>query len=350
MNGIILLMEKETRVPFISIIVLIHNIEYSFLDVCFKSLMSQTDRDFEALLVCDNNHFDESRVPADARFRVVNVPPCSVGAARNIGLKNAKGTYVTFLDSDDLLNFNFVAEVKLITDSSAFSLICFNHKQGTEPNFPNQELITAPQIVDLSAKEAQRLFLSPILSHGEKDFGLNLGVCWAKVYQRDFLLDQKIWFDESLTLGEDVNFVLACGLKANRVALIPNFSAVYYRLGNASSAVGSLQKQFTWLEPFVASTYRVLKEAAVSPEYLEHFPYYYVDIFASSYVVVAKAGGFHHSFKSKLSPFKIVFNREHLSYQLIKFAAIKKRPSLISFIQHRHFLLGALWLQHQAKR
>lgn len=91
--------------PAVSVILPVYNTE-KYLPRCLDSLLGQTFSDFEILAV-DNGSTDGSAAilhkyaQKDSRVRVLSSRPGDVGAARNAGLKAARGRYVMFCDSDD---------------------------------------------------------------------------------------------------------------------------------------------------------------------------------------------------------------------------------------------------------
>ena len=94
-------------VPKISVVVPFYNVE-AYIQECLESVAGQTLRDLEVIMV-DDGSADGSTVIAkafaerDPRFRLVQQPNQGLGPARNTGVRNATGTYLTFLDSDDVL-------------------------------------------------------------------------------------------------------------------------------------------------------------------------------------------------------------------------------------------------------
>ena len=89
----------------ISIIVPVYNSE-KYLDACIDSILSQSFRDFELILVDDGSKDSSAQIcdeyaSQDTRVRVIHKANGGVSAARNDGLDIAKGEYITFIDSDD---------------------------------------------------------------------------------------------------------------------------------------------------------------------------------------------------------------------------------------------------------
>lgn len=93
--------------PKLSIIIPVYNAERT-LAQCLDSVLGQSCRDFELILINDGSRdasLDICRDFArmDQRIRVISQPNRGPGAARNAGLEIARGTYVQFVDADDLL-------------------------------------------------------------------------------------------------------------------------------------------------------------------------------------------------------------------------------------------------------
>ena len=96
----------------ISIIVPIYNVE-NYLRQCLDSIMNQTYQNFECLLINDgspDNSADICReyVSKDSRFRYFEKENDGVSSARNLGIEHSKGEYITFIDSDDWVESDYV--------------------------------------------------------------------------------------------------------------------------------------------------------------------------------------------------------------------------------------------------
>ena len=123
----------------ISIIVPVYNTE-KYLDQCIQSILSQTYTDFELLLI-DDGSTDSSGVicdryaEQDSRVRVFLKPNGGVSSARNIGLDNTKGEWITFLDSDDWIAPSMLDEVyktAMVNDADmVFVDINYNYPEKT---------------------------------------------------------------------------------------------------------------------------------------------------------------------------------------------------------------------------
>lgn len=93
--------------PTFSIIVPIYNSE-KYLPNCLKSIEEQTYGDFECILVDDGSTDNSLEIcqtlsRKDARFKVFHTDNCGVSHARNVGIDHSNGRYITFIDSDDVI-------------------------------------------------------------------------------------------------------------------------------------------------------------------------------------------------------------------------------------------------------
>lgn len=116
--------------PMLSIIVPIYNTE-KYLKECMESLTHQTCKDIEIICVNDGStdnslNIIQEYANQDDRVKIINQTNQGQSAARNNGLKNAKGRYITFIDSDDYLDLN-TYEVAL-SNIENVDIVCFGVK------------------------------------------------------------------------------------------------------------------------------------------------------------------------------------------------------------------------------
>ena len=96
----------------ISIIIPIYNVE-NYLRQCLDSIMGQTYKNFECLLINDGSADHSSKiceefVEKDSRFRYFEKENGGVSSARNLGIEHSKGEYITFIDSDDWVDSDYL--------------------------------------------------------------------------------------------------------------------------------------------------------------------------------------------------------------------------------------------------
>lgn len=173
--------------PCVSIIIPIYNAEKT-IRRCVESILSQRFKNFELLLINDGSQDGSFEVckefaACDKRIRVLNKENGGVSSARNVGIENANGKWITFIDADDWISGNyFPLYLQTYNGDIVFCKAGGDEAEG--------------EIIDRDK------FLSEILG---KPAGLGP---WAKFFRRDIIVNGKIRFPICVTFGEDLIFNL----------------------------------------------------------------------------------------------------------------------------------------------
>lgn len=206
--------------PLISVIVPVYNTE-KYIRKCIESILNQTFTDFELILIDDGSTDNSGKIcdeyaVKDSRINVIHQKNSGVSVARNIGLDNASGTYVAFVDSDDYIR-DIGLEV-LLND-----IITYNADISC----------AAPGRRKVSLEESSCRIWQGIeaLKKSLTDNGNTRSVC-RKLYRRDFV--GEIRFEEGRSIHEDGFFVFRCFLKQPTVVL--RNIGIYYYTNNPDSA------------------------------------------------------------------------------------------------------------------
>ena len=98
-------MQKE-EICKVSVIVPVYRVE-NYIDRCIRSLLQQTLFEIEILCICEKEDTSYKKLltyaKKDSRLSVIEKKNTGVSAARNVGIRAAKGKYVAFVDADDLI-------------------------------------------------------------------------------------------------------------------------------------------------------------------------------------------------------------------------------------------------------
>ncbi len=238
--------------PFVSIIVPVFNVE-QYLSRCIDSILTQTFTDFELLLIDDGSPDNcgmicDEYAAKDNRIRVFHKENGGVSCARNIGLDNAKGEFIGFVDSDDVIHPQFLEA--LLTNSDSYDVIFCDYEQFSE----NIEFGTIEEIKS-----------SPV-----EDFVQQSGsytVIWNKLYQREII--DNIRFKD-ICNGEDTLWGFMVAKKANRILHVNEILYGYYQRAGSASKRNSLQKYkdfcVVWSE-----IYRLESEGKYSKKFKHHW-------------------------------------------------------------------------------
>lgn len=188
-------------IPKVSIIVPVYNVE-KFLCRCIDSILAQTFQDFELLLIDDGTP-DKSGVICDEytkkdnRIRVFHKKNGGVSSARNLGLDNAKGEWITFVDADDWVKENYL---KIFYDNSYCDLIICGHEKFGNSN----------TIQQLNQHEKVSID-SNLYTIWKEHLATNSFVYvypWAKFYKNNIIQNHNIRFNTEMIYSEDFCFVL----------------------------------------------------------------------------------------------------------------------------------------------
>lgn len=182
--------------PNISIIIPIYNAEKS-LHRCIDSIVNQSYKNWELLLINDGSTDNSSTicdeyVQQDKRIKVFHKPNGGVSSARNIGLDNAKGKWITFVDSDDLLaNEALCLDWPTLNEDFILFPFYFCYRNGKSDMY----------VLDSVGKiDNLKLFYERELGH------LSFRNPWSKLFKNELIGNLR--FDEQIRCGEDTLFVL----------------------------------------------------------------------------------------------------------------------------------------------
>lgn len=221
-------LERRGKMQKISIIVPIYNAEKE-LQICIESIQRQTYKELEIILV-DDGSTDRSNIicqryaSQDKRIRVIKKENGGVSSARNIGIKEATGKYIQFVDSDDYIELNCCQTLIEAMKKNKVELVicgCIEHRKEKE-----KEIFYKEQVFH-SMKEMG------------KDFGdiycMNLfNIPWNKLFIREKI---KNLFVEELSLGEDLLFNLSYMKGIQSVSIIKDV-LYHYKIIESSLSRG----------------------------------------------------------------------------------------------------------------
>jgi CDP-glycerol glycerophosphotransferase len=224
--------------PNLSIIVPVYNVE-KWLEECLQSIYQITDLIYEVIIINDGST-DSSYLILDKYSQkyptittIKTIKNGGLSNARNVGFQIASGKYISFVDSDDIvepINYTSIFNKAISLDSDvavANSTVFYGEKwQHTQ-----KSNILRKYEETVNGKE----FLIDYLN--DKNQSL---VVWNKFYKRDFLSSNKIKFIEGI-LHEDIPFTFSVFLHAKKVYV--NDNSIYYYRKREDSIMHSINKR-----------------------------------------------------------------------------------------------------------
>lgn len=206
----------------VSIIVPVYNVE-KYLEKCVNSILAQTYTNIEVILIDDGStdkcpQICDEYACKNKRVNVVHQKNSGVSAARNTGLKIARGTYVGFVDPDDWIDTNmYEILVEKIETSQAELAICgYNRVKDNDYH-----------ILETSCLEDKVISSTTCISDLFSLDGYSIRPSvWNKLFIKEIIADQR--FDVTYNISEDLLFLTSYLLKINKVAYVNN--AAYHNL------------------------------------------------------------------------------------------------------------------------
>lgn len=219
--------------PAISVIIPMYNAE-KYIEICLKSILAQTFTDFEIIVVDDcstdgscavvEKYLEEEEQKVKLLRRKENAGVA--GIPRNDGLAMARGKYVYFMDADDLLVNVALESLYNAAEEKGAEVVCMPQylafKDTSGELLPQKVQIRRyrGELPDVPEFEPEDL-ATRIDNFVRGKFGV---VVWLKFLRRDFLVDNQIFFGNSI-VGEDDYWSIEIILRAKKILCVKN--AVY---------------------------------------------------------------------------------------------------------------------------
>lgn len=255
----------------LSFIVPVYNVE-EYLCRCVDSILNQTLDDYEIILVddaspdscpeiCDNYAEQYPDI-----VKVIHQENRGPAFARNVGLKEAKGKYIYFADSDDMFVKDGIAHIFDVADRLDADIVNMSYY---EMNENENELKKKPTIFEVG-KVFEHAELQTLMCTSNTDRSVIFA--WRNIYKRQFLLDEDVFFDNDMRMLEDPPFNTLAFLKAKRVVSVDE--PIYaYRIRH-----GSLQRR-KYVEDYdLILEYQWNLKIGYFQKYGNGDPSFYVDI------------------------------------------------------------------------
>lgn len=255
-----------------SIILPCYNVA-KYLNRCLDSIYSNNNiSDCEVILVDDGStdnfkkickkYFDvtdELLAKSESEFefgggyvQIISQENCGVSAARNMGMRKAKGEYILFVDPDDYVMQGLLESLDEKLNTAVFDMILYGFVEENQIRNSVQNILPKIENDILSNKEAiEKLFPQYIgysvehvknwLHTGEFNPKKEWGSVWRVAYRREFLIENKILFDSKIVLNEDGIFNALCISRAEKIGTINK--CLYYYIVRTTGSMSQRMKE-----------------------------------------------------------------------------------------------------------
>lgn len=214
----------------ISIVVPVYNV-VKYLNRCLESLLSQTLDNFEIILV-DDGSTDGSQILCDAaaqkdsRIRVIHKENGGLSSARNVGLRESRGTFVGFVDSDDSVDPDGYKLMLQAIETYDTDFVMGDYTRILSDGRSWLKTLDLRKGLYKRAEIEKDIF--PRLIMGEDlNYGPLLSV-WHCLYRRSFLETFSLTFDEQVRWSEDNIFSAVMGYRCRSFYYLKGISVYHY--------------------------------------------------------------------------------------------------------------------------
>ena len=233
----------------VSVIIPVYNTE-QYLSRCIESILNQSFSDFELLLV-DDGSTDGSGAICDAyaekdgRVRVFHKDNGGVGSARNFGMDNAKGEWLTFIDSDDYIEDDYFPEFfnpEIDLYMRGFKIVGKNNSNSLLP-----QIVKGQEFRDFLRENAHLVKFRTV---------------WGCFFKRQLVFGNGICFETRFRLGEDTLFMMEYYRVCNSLQVLGGSLYIWNRNEDRKSKYGqSWNETEDYLNAFMERYDRLEMEA-----------------------------------------------------------------------------------------
>ena len=227
--------------PFLSVIIPVYNAE-KYLVECFKSIRKQTFPDYEVIIIDDGSRdaspqLCDQYAGEDDRVKVFHVPNGGPSRARNLGFQKAAGEYIYCIDNDDRIDgTGYFQAIRDSLSHTPVDVLQTGAKYIKAPETTARKILSLPT-VDAGKIDMPQRTISRLIAARQYETS-----CWTKVINREFLIQNKFFFDESLTV-EDLDWNMRFLQRVKRYNLLPGSDYIHiFRPGSITASQG--EKRF----------------------------------------------------------------------------------------------------------
>lgn len=316
--------------PLVTVVVPVYNTA-RYLDRCVNSLINQTYQNVEILLINDGStdtSLDLCHIwsTKDTRVKVISKQNEGLGKTRNVGISNAKGSYLCFCDSDDYLDLDMLSQVVEAAETTHSQLVVYGISTVTKNGeikdsiIPNEAIKTFKG--DKVLKEFFPEYIAPNpLGDGKRRYymspclllystGMLKAANWSFVSERDII-------------SEDVYSLLALFKHVESVSVVSK--AFYFYCENESSLSRSYREdRYKKIKHFYLECVNLCKELKYSEDILHRITKPYLDFVIAALKQEFK---FNKNIKVRNQNLKNIINDDVLQEVLQKNKADKVKIS-----------------------
>lgn len=277
----------------VSIIVPIYKVPEDYLKKSIESLLNQTYKNIEIILVDDGSPDKCGEIcdyygKLDRRVKVIHQENKGLCGARNSGVYESNGEWITFVDGDDWLEEEAIESLMKKIDST-YDVLIF----GTIKDYKNKTFkYNYGKIIKFNKdylNEECKVFLKAVLN-----FESSIGDATARLIRRKYLIENDIWHDEKIRQGvEAIDFNIKLFEKAKKVKIVDDY--FYHYVFNTDSITNYFTEEKCYI---TLNGYKAIYKYLIDNN-LEEFLKMFYERLIHNIVSTAISGFFNPKYKIK---------------------------------------------------
>ena len=306
----------------VSVIIPVYKVE-EYLPKCLESLINQTLKDIEIIVVNDGSPDNSEKIikeysKKDKRVVYIKKENGGQGSARNLGLKKARGEYISFIDSDDWIDNDMLESMYNKAKENASDIVMCGYK-------------------NVSSKGIEEVFIDKNIEKEFKNNSLNkfflTAMVWDKIYKKEFLINSKIEFIEDKVWYEDLEYSVTLISLTDKIDFVNKPFYNYLIREQSTMRNTNIIKNLDLIIIFdgIIDFY---KNNNLYDKYYEELEFIAIDHFSSGMIRVIKSKG---NIKDKRAVLK-----EYDKYLRKHFYNLKNNKYLINFSKNRRIIYNLL--------
>ncbi len=219
----------------IDIVIPVYNTPNKDLIRCLESIKNQSYTNYQVYIIDDGSKKETATIldeysSNNPQFHTIHIPNGGVSHARNIGLQYSQSEYITFVDSDDEVEPNFLKESLELLENNHLDMIVGGY-QEIKDNEVRRTRLCEPGLHIYEGKETEKFFdklLSGKLCKDNQEIqDAPTGRIYTRLYRKSCI--QGITFNENVKISEDTLFVIDLMKNLNRIGVVDKIWYKYYQ-------------------------------------------------------------------------------------------------------------------------
>lgn len=228
----------------ISVIIPVYNVE-KYVYETIKSVVNQNFSKYEIIIINDGSKdkslkiIEEYLSKENVEYTIINQTNQGLSAARNRGIKEAKGNYICFIDSDDIIQsshlytlFTLAENNRLQVVHSNFEMTRENNREGSIIEDYQEKVFSKYETIEYAIRRKPAVLVCGFL------------------LKRDFVIEKNLWFNEKLRFGEDSDYIWRVLFECEKVGFTNKSTYKYLQRDNSIMRSISNSQMECFIEEF----------------------------------------------------------------------------------------------------